>query len=295
MINNVVVLGVTKSTRIIFDVEFPQLSKVEIEPYNIIYSNFITVPVKLMLDAPRILKVIKQEHQQLQQIVKDYSINVVISDNRFGLHHKTIETVYMTHQLNIKAGIWSFLANRIHRYYIQKFTKIWIPDFENDLESLAGDLSKKGALKNCSYLGPLSRLNPDTAKSESYDYLLLLSGVEPQRSVLEKLLCEKFNHSTKKIVLVRGTTTPLKISLPPNIKVIDLADAGQLAKFIKSADTIICRSGYSTLMDLYTLNKKKMVLIPTPGQAEQEYLAGYWQKKYSAEVVLQSKLHTWKP
>jgi predicted glycosyltransferase len=48
-----------------------------------------------------------------------------------------------------------------------------------------------------------------------------------------------------------------------------------LSKAIRNAEVIVCRSGYSTLMDLYALNRKAY-LLPTPGQREQIYLAQYW-------------------
>ncbi len=294
MVNNTVILGVTKSTRVIFDVEFPQLTKVEIEPYNITYSRFIPVMVKLMLDAPRILNVIKKEHRQLQHIIKDHNVDVVISDNRFGLYHPTVETVYMTHQLNIKAGILSLWVNKIHEHYMKKFSKIWVPDFENARESLSGNLSRNTTLKNVNYIGPLSRLDPKTIKTESIDYLLLISGVEPQRTLFEELVCKQFEHSTQKTVLIRGTSKPPETVLPQNMRVIDLPDAFELAHCIKNADSVICRSGYSTLMDLHVLSKHKIILIPTPGQSEQQYLAEYWKKIYGAEVISQRNFHTWK-
>ncbi|MES2133757.1 MAG: glycosyltransferase [Bacteroidota bacterium] len=293
MVNNVVILGVTASTRLILDQEFPALKKVDVEPYNIRYSKFIPLSMKLLLDSSRISAVIKKEHKQLLQLVKDHKIDVVISDNRFGLYHQSIETVYITHQLNVKAGIWSALANRIHHRFIRKFTKVWVPDFEDTGKTLAGDLSRHPGLKVSQYLGPLSRLDPGITKTSSFDYLVLLSGVEPQRSILEEKLCEKMKVSSKKICLVRGTNVPFKFVLPKNVEVIDLPNALQLAQCIRNAETVICRSGYSTLMDLHSFNKEKLVLIPTPGQSEQLYLANYWQEKFKVHVVFQSRVEGW--
>lgn len=293
MVNNVVILGVTASTRLILDGEFPSLKKVEIEPYNIRYSKFIPLSIKLLLDSLRISGVIKKEHKQLLQLVKDHKIDVVISDNRFGLYHPCIETVYITHQLNIKAGIWSGLANRIHHLFIQKFTKIWAPDFEEPGKALAGDLSKHPNLKVSQYLGPLSRLDAGITKTASFDYLVILSGVEPQRSILEEKLYEKIKNASKKVCLIRGTTIPFKFSYPTGMQVIDLPDATQLAQCIRNAEVVVCRSGYSTLMDLYIFNKEKLILIPTPGQSEQVYLAKYWQQKFKAKVVFQHWINGW--
>lgn len=284
------ILGVTASTRLILDEEFPALKKIDIEPYNIRYSKFMPLSMTLLLDSLRIWAVIKKEHKQLLKLVKEHRIDVVISDNRFGLYDQRIETVYITHQLNIKAGIWSGLANRIHHRFMHKFSKIWVPDFEEPGKALAGDLSRHPNLEVNQYLGLLSRLDAGITKTTSFDYLVILSGVEPQRSILEEKLYEKMKNTSKKLCLIRGTTIPFKFSYPPGIQVIDLPDATQLAQCIRNAETVICRSGYSTLMDLYVFNKEKLVLIPTPGQSEQMYLAKYWQQKFKAKVVFQHQV-----
>ena len=47
---------------------------------------------------------------------------------------------------------------------------------------------------------------------------------------------------------------------------------------MQEASLIISRSGYSTIMDLVQL-QKRAILVPTPGQTEQEYLASYLMEK----------------
>ncbi len=292
MTNNVVVLGVTKTTSLIFDEEFPQLKKVEVIPYNIKYSKALPVAVKLLLDAPRIFNVIKSERKQLEQIIKDYNINVVISDNRFGMSSKNVESIYITHQLNVQAGIFSTIANKIHHHYIKQFNVVWVPDFENEKDNLAGKLSHHHDLKNVSYVGPLSRLPISNSKENGFDYLCLLSGPEPLRTELERVLIEKANKSDKSICIVRGTDKKLKSFVNKNITIIDAPSANELSQWIIDAKTIVCRSGYSTLMDLHHLNKQNCVLIPTPGQEEQEYLANYWSGKSGFQVIHEKDLKT---
>lgn len=283
MKDNTVVLGVTKTTSLIFDEEFPELKKAEIVPYDISYSNHLPLALKLALDSGRILGVIKKEKQQLQELVKTHGIDVVISDNRFGLSHPDIESVYLSHQLNIQAGLLSGIANSIHRHYIRQFNRLWVPDHQGK-ESLAGKLSAKGKFNHAEYLGPLSRLQLPETGIKPFDYLCLLSGPEPQRSVLENTLL-KNAAGDKTIVLVRGSRKSVEVPVPGNVRLVDLPDAKELALLIQAADTVICRSGYSTLMDLHVLQKKKLVLIPTPGQTEQLYLAAYWREKYGARVL----------
>lgn len=290
MSNNVVVLGVTKTTSIIFDEEFPQLQKVEVIPYNIKYSRALPVAVKLLLDAPRIFRVIKQERKQLEQIIKDYKINVVISDNRFGLSSKNVESIYITHQLNVQAGIFSTIANKIHHYYIKQFNAVWVPDFEDETTSLSGKLSHYHSLKNVTYTGPLSRLSKNASSNKQFEYLCLLSGPEPLRSELERTLIDKANKSDKNICIVRGTNKELRSFVNKNVNTINTPSANELSSLIMNSKTVVCRSGYSTLMDLHYLNKHSCVLIPTPGQEEQEYLADYWSRKSGFKVIHEKDL-----
>lgn len=291
MLTNVVILGVTPTTALIFNEEFPTLKKIDIEPYTITYSKTLPLSVKLLFDMPRILKVIKKEQQQLVQIIKEHKIDVVISDNRFGLYNKEVECIYITHQLNIQTGIFSFIVNKIHHRYIKLFNKVWVPDFEEDSKCLAGKLSRNTSLNNVVYIGPLSRLQKTDRVEDEFDYLCLLSGPEPSRTDLETILINAANVSNKKICLVRGMY-PIPHSINKNITTIDLPGALQLSQLINNSKTVVCRSGYSTLMDLHQLQKKECILIPTPGQDEQLYLAGYWKRKFGARVIEQKDLES---
>lgn len=295
MAQNTVILGTTPTSAWIFEKEFPGLNQVSIEPYNIRYSRILPLWFKLLCDMPRILRVIKKEHEQLKAIIRTYQVDLIISDNRFGLYHDGIESIYLSHQLSIKAGIWSRVANKIHHHYIRRFSKVWVPDFDNGQQSLAGELSVNPGLENVAYIGPLSRLNPGLKQQNMINYLVLLSGVEPQRSVLEERLLEVFRNTGKTVVFVRGSAQKAEMEPCANIRMVDLAGPDELSQFIRDAETVICRSGYSSLMDLHALQKKRLILIPTPGQTEQEYLASYWKKTFGAEVITQGGLQGWKP
>ena len=290
ILNNTIILGVTPLTKLIFDDEFPNLKKIDLEPYNISYSKKHSLTLKLLLNFPRIKKVIKKENEQLKHLIKENKIEVVISDNRLGLFNKNIETVYITHQVNIQAGIFSFLANKIHHYYIKNYNRVWIPDYDNNQQSLAGKLSHPSPFKNTIYIGPLSRLEKNASDEFSFDYLFLVSGPEPHRTSFENTLIENAAKTNKKVCLVRGTNLSLETKLSKNITVFDLTNSKILSQLITNSDTIVCRSGYSTLMDLHHLSKSKLILIPTPSQPEQIYLAIYWQNKFGAKNIKQSKL-----
>jgi uncharacterized protein (TIGR00661 family) len=287
--NNRVILGVTELNAFLFDQYFPELEKVTLPSYAISYSKILPLWFKLLLQWPKINKVIKQENYQLQEIVNTYSIDLVISDNRFGLFSKRIESIFITHQLHLKTPVFSSFANRLNKKYINCFNEVWVPDFEEVKSRLAGDLcNSEDTHLPVKYIGPQSALTNSTTQTsqDKFDYLILLSGVEPQRTILENQCLAVFEKSNGKVVLVRGTKYA-KIISSENVVIKNFVFGDELKDLVVNAKTVICRSGYSTLMDLCLLNKKKMILIPTPGQTEQEYLANYWKTNFGATVFEQ--------
>lgn len=294
--NNKIILGVTPLTKLIYNEVFPDLQQINLPAYNIRYSTTFPLWLKLLSETPRIKKIIKNEYRILDKIIEQNKIDVVISDNRFGLYSDKVHSVFITHQLNIKAPIFTRLINRINKRYILKFNEVWVPDYEDESKSLSGELSHAKTLfhSRVKYIGPQSRLNLDDSNAISeikYDYLILLSGPEPAREKLEKRLIKKAKASNKKIALVRGSAFKNDYSELKNTDVFDLPGNKKLTELILSSRKIICRSGYSTLMDMYLLQKKDLILIPTPGQSEQAYLAAYWAKKFDATLVNESDIN----
>lgn len=299
MKDNTVVIGVTPLNAPFFNRHFPDLPKAELPSYKVSYSRKLPAWLKVLLQWPKINSVIKKERKTLEKIISHYEINLVISDNRYGLTHKQVECVFMSHQLNLKALFFSSLANKINRNYIHRFNEVWVPDYENKKLRLSGALSDSGDIGiPVKYIGPQSMLSSSDQSSqkekrETIDYLILLSGVEPQRSILEKLLIEQLDYPGHKIVLIRGSAADFRFSTT-HIHVIDLAYGNELRNFIVNAGTVICRSGYSTLMDMHALQKSKLILIPTPGQTEQEYLAKYWNEKFGTRILYQKNVSSFR-
>jgi uncharacterized protein (TIGR00661 family) len=288
---NQIIIACTETQKQFFDSEFPDLEKVYIAAYNISYSSFWPLTLKLFFQSPRIWHTIRLEHKQLKDLIKQHKVDLVISDNRFGFHSNLAYSIYITHQIQIKAGIFSLIANRIHHQIMARFQEIWVPDYENDESSLAGELSRNRFGIQVKYIQPLSRLKKTCSSELKYDYLCLLSGPEPQRTVIETILYNKAIQSHQRIAIVRGTKQVSEKLLAINrVEVYDMPDAALLSQLICSSRIVICRSGYSSLMDLHILGKDKLILIPTSGQTEQEYLAHYWKETYHSRLVLQEKL-----
>jgi spore coat polysaccharide biosynthesis predicted glycosyltransferase SpsG len=292
---NTVILGVTPLTKKIFEVEFPELKKIDLPAYNITYSKVLPLWIKLGLSSPRLSGIIAEENKILRKIIEEDKIDAIISDNRFGLYNEKVHSVFITHQLFLKAPVFENLGSKINQKYISNFNEVWVPDFDGSSsspESLSGELSHGKDLfhQNVKYIGPQSRLKDVIAEVEKdkYDYLVLLSGPEPTRTELEKKLLEKIRTSDKKVAFVRGSQKAVVVG--ENIEMFDFPPKEELKKLILSSKKIICRSGYSTLMDMHLLGKKELILIPTPGQSEQEYLAGYWKQKFNSEHLPQNKI-----
>lgn len=164
---------------------------------------------------------------------------------------------------------------------INRFSECWVPDYE-EADNLAGELSHpdvKPAIP-VKYLGKLTRIVQEKQPHMQNELLIILSGPEPQRSIFERLLNKQLMTYTGQAVLVRGLPGTKETISPKNANLVihNHLSSDALLKEINASLVIICRSGYSTIMDLVGLNKK-IIFVPTPGQSEQEYLARHLHRK----------------
>ena len=289
--DNVIIAGSGLSLNLLQQ-HFPQLKSIEIPSFKMKYSAGKSQVWAVIKAFPKLIYYSIKEHQALKRIVEEENIDFIISDNRFGLYHKSVPSAYITHQLMIKLPKgYAFMEPMVayfHRCIINKFTECWVPDFEDCQYSLAGELSHPAKLpKNVKYIGVLSRfskrreetfLMTNGNKGERRNCIAILSGAESQRTIFEnELLTSLQNNPSENIILVQGRIeAEQKVSKVGKVTVYNYMSTEQLQEHILKADEIICRSGYSSIMDLYALGKlKNATLIPTPGQSEQEYLAEY--------------------
>lgn len=259
--------------------EFPLLQYIEFISFSVRYSTGRFQIGKLLLSLPKILMDIWSEHRKLQTYIKQYNISYVISDNRFGLWSKHVPCVYITHQLMVKMPKSLFVFEPfgwlIHRFFINRYTACWIPD-EAENGGLSGDLAHKYPLpKQARFIGCQSRFfyTPDIVPAETYHTVVVVSGPEPQRSLFEKEWIEKLLGKEKTVLIIQGLPQQeVNTKQLANITLVSHLPSPELKAQLLTAKEIICRSGYSSIMDLHVLNKRA-TLIPTPGQTEQEYLA----------------------
>ncbi len=262
---------------------FSTIEFVYLNGYDISYSHALKPAKAANLKLiPQVCNAIKAEQDWLQQNIATLKPDAIISDNRYGLYSKTIPCIIVTHQLQVQTGMGAAanrLVQRMHYRFLEQFNEVWVPDVAGE-PNLAGHLSHCTKLPaNTRYIGLLSQFEKKQQATQNGGYLLiLLSGPEPQRSMLSALLWDQLQHHKGKVVFVAGSEAAPQpaATIPQHITYHKTLSGGQLAATITAADLIICRSGYSTLMDLILLGKKAL-LIPTPGQTEQEYLSTHLQ------------------
>ncbi len=259
---------------------FPDLEFIEFPGFNPTYSRSNSQVFKMLSLLPGALRNFRHDHKTIESIVSNYNIDMVISDNRFGCWSKQVHSVFITHQLHIQVPRifrWaSPIVNRFNNHYIKKYDEVWVPDVETE-PSLSGRLSHP-AIKGVKtkYIGFLSRFKPvgqhNTEKTNKF--LVILSGPEPQRSMLEDIVIKQARDIKDNVLILRAKpeSNDLLRDVPDNVSMFNHVDDEMFMQLIDSAETIICRGGYSSLMDLKALGRTAF-LVPTPGQTEQEYIA----------------------
>jgi len=271
--------------------EFPACIFERLPSYDITYSkNPAFFGFHILRQFPKISRVIKAERKVVEKLVEKHQVNWVISDNRPGAKSDKVPSIYITHQLNVLSGITTYFSTKIHAWFYHKFDQIWVPDFARtpNLSGTLGHLKKENP--KVRYIGALSRMKATNTTSD-YDILAILSGPEPQRSIFESVLLQKLSELDKKILLIQGLVAPeTKIRMHNNIKIINFVNTNELQKLINRSETIIARSGYTSVMDLFAM-QKKVLWVPTPGQAEQMYLAKHLQNAFDASVVKQEDFY----
>ncbi len=270
------------------------------------YPGYLPLSIAIMFQLPVLFISFLTDRLRLPGIIRKYDIHLVISDNSFGMWSRKTYSVYITHQMSVALPrVFAFarpLISAIHRSVASRYDECWIPDLPGD-DNLSGMLSHECRLPvNTHYIGPLSRFvilserDPPlkgvrgmlSTQHESPFTLALLSGPEPQRTILERIIISQKERLPGKLVIVAGTPGKNTQTGDETIRYPWL-DGADLEHLIEKADFIICRSGYSTVMDLYCTGKSAL-LVPTPGQPEQEYLAVYLSDKYNVTTIDQKDL-----
>jgi len=287
-----VVIGGEGRSLFLLKSAYPQLTSIDLPAYNIRYSQSGKMVLKTLAQTPRLLRVFREEHRLLDSLIDEMQIDAVLSDNRYGLWTTKVPCVFMCHQLALmmpKGFSWIRRSvYKAHLKYIDRFSYLWIPDLPGSV-NLSGSMSHQYALpSNARFIGPQSRFTGMTEeiKNEPGQILVVLSGPEPQRSILEKLIITQCHDLPYTFTIVRGITEEQRTEKSGNITLLNFLGKSELLKEIQRSAVVISRPGYSTVMDLSILQKRAL-FIPTPGQTEQAYLA--MELKSKGYTALQSQ------
>ena len=277
-----VVIGTSGKQKALLQQEFPKLTFLELKGYEIEYPKSGSMTLKMLLQLPKINTAIKEEHLWLAKIIDEHQIDLVVSDNRYGLWSNKVKSILITHQIFVKAPFGEWMIEQILKQHFDNFDEIWIPDNEGE-NNLSGDLSHKKSLPDkFKFIGVLSRFAEKKIieKNAEFDFMAILSGPEPQRTIFENIILKQVENSNLKGILVRGLPEDNSECKMQNaaLKVFNHLETDEFLHYLQKSKVVISRSGYSTIMDLAALGKKA-ILVPTPGQTEQEYLAKYHFEK----------------
>jgi len=291
-----ITFGADKSLIHALEKDLIDITIIPIPGIRIRYSRVLPQYFCIFLQVPLLIISAFREHAALKRIVSELKPDIIISDNRFGFFHRYVYSVFVTHQLRIAfPRFLRFLepvAVWLNRQIISRYDLCLVPDYPGKV-NLSGRLSHDVKLpENVFYTGPFSRFRIPY-KGEIFMNLpplyhcLILSGPEPQRSLLFK----KVSSVLQGIHLVVLSGTPLGSDLKDRhgITVITNPETATMRHAITGSKMVISRAGYTSVMELVSLGKGG-VIIPTPGQTEQEYLGQYLNGRYGFVTLKQNNL-----
>ena len=278
--NNHVFLASDGDAGLFLQQAFPHLPYFQLPGYNIKYPKNGGMALSMLWQIPKVLRAIKAEGICCEGLQKEYDFDIIISDNRYGCKTPKTHNIFISHQLQIAGPLFiEPLILKANYYFINQFNECWIPDNKEE-PVLAGKLSHPRVMPSiaCKYIGVLSRFAKQNVALE-YEYAAIISGPEPQRTLFEKYVLESLaTKAGKHVVFLGKPSLNNECYIIGNMEIYPHASTEIMQSLICKSKKVICRSGYSSIMDMFALGKQAEY-IPTPGQTEQEYLAAYWQGK----------------
>lgn len=275
---------------------FPELIHLSLPGFSVKYSRKKSLVLAVIWQSPSFFFHILKEHLLTSRIVEEQKVDIILSDNRYGVHHKSTHNILITHQLQpispVDIGFLQYVSRWITGWFCRKFNEVWIPDLPGK-EKISGILSDSfGRIMHLRHVGILSRFSGNALAVPDHlpDILVLISGPEPQRTMLEQLLTGRLSNCGARILVIQGKPGIEHTgSAQSNIRFEPHLSDAKLEPYLQHVPLIIARAGYSTIMDLLRLGRNAL-LIPTPGQTEQEYLAqrlkglGYFESLQQDEI-----------
>ena len=272
---------------------------------NINYFSITDYPMLLSENArqfmaksfvywPMFIKRMESGLQSLNKILSKRKYDLIISDARYDMYSKKIPSYFISHQMRImnplRINILEKGSERFNLFFFKRFKEIIIPDFFDD--NLSGELShnlNKIDENKLNYVGVLSDFKKKKMKKD-IDYLISISGPEPQRTMLEEKILSQVDDLSGNIIITLGKTEKEEEFKTKDIETYSFVGKEKREDLLNRSKLVISRSGYSTILDLAVIGCKAL-MIPTPGQIEQEYLARYHNKKKTFYSVNQDVIN----
>jgi len=247
---------------------FPELVAHTLPGYNIHYPSRRVI-VNVMSQMRRMVKAVDAEHKVIRKLIATGNYDAIISDNRYGCHHGPLPAFLITHQLRnlAKTPLLSKPGEWIVNGYTRHFDEIWVPDTPD--RALSGRLTDLYS-DRLRFVGHLSdQVYQPLPKSNKI--AAILSGPEPQRAHLEQEVLPQLLAFPGPCTLARGVIEDVPPEVNVQVTMHAFLDRNEIGMLLNRSEIALCRTGYSSLMDLLQVGTKA-ILIPTPGQPEQEYL-----------------------
>jgi len=283
--NNQVILAATGRALTFLRNEFPQLPCIDLPDYSIQYADnrWLLVP-KLIIQLPGMLRGLWKEHRQTEKIVSEAGIDLIISDNRYGVYSRNVPSFFITHQLRFRLPAqlrkFEIISEWFNRWYFRKYTGVLVLD-EEGKENIAGELTHSGKIcqhPKLTYIGLWSTVHKENVLQD-IDVLAVVSGPEPHREIFGQKVIEQLKSIPGKRVVILGLPEKAGNDFTDvDFEVHNFKNRKEVNNLLNRAKIVVCRSGYSSTMDLVAL-KKPALMVPTPGQTEQEYQAEYYKNK----------------
>jgi UDP-N-acetylglucosamine:LPS N-acetylglucosamine transferase len=271
---------------------FPILTIHTLPSYKIQYKSKNFLFLFIILQSFTRFWIIWREQLHMRRYQKQYQPDVVISDNRYGCYLKGLENYLISHQLKLVTDdVIERLSQKFVDILLKPFDELWIPDIES--VKLSAAMTEVDISIPKRWIGFPDLKLAKEVNTETIELLVLLSGPEPRRTELEKKYLNVIESLPYQVVFIAGNfSQDYVLNETNNCIHHSRMKYEETLKYIARAERIVCRSGYSTLIDLYILEKEKIICVPTAGQPEQEYLAEYWSEKGWLKTVEENEVET---
>jgi UDP:flavonoid glycosyltransferase YjiC (YdhE family) len=268
--------------------ECPECNFILYKDYPTPYSSTRFFLPKFVASIPLLLKAMLDERKRLTQILSENKYDVIISDNRMGVYSDKVPSYFITHQLRFSLPDYlkpfEIGTLYVNAFFHSRFEGVIVPDIspDGDGRNLSGKLARSniGVTKKKAYYAGILTSAEKKSVSEDLDFLIIVSGPEPQRTKLEKIILKQVQKLPgEKVVLLGSPQREGHQKLDEHTTVHSYVSNEEKAELMNRAKFLISRSGYTTMMELAELDKKHGLFTPTPGQTEQEYLSRYYAKQ----------------